>query len=87
MGCSGCQKRRAMVKMTSLRGSKASREARPVKRSLSANPRFAQQPEEARPTLARCPVCMMVLRRVARKGQGDLVQCPNPQCNYIRKAK
>ena len=33
----------------------------------------------------RCPVCKMILKRVSRIGQGDLLQCTNQQCGYLKK--
>ena len=33
----------------------------------------------------RCPMCSTVLRRVARPGQGEFLQCSNPKCGYVRK--
>ena len=33
----------------------------------------------------RCPLCSTGLRRISRPGQGELLQCMNPKCGYLRK--
>lgn len=38
-------------------------------------------------TTQRCPVCKTMLKRVSRLGHGDLLQCPNLQCGYLRKVQ
>lgn len=94
MACGECQKRReaakrraATMRTTSLRGKVPQKpsEKRAARTSINPRLKIIQQKEQDSPV--RCPLCSMLLKRVSRKGHGDLMQCPNPQCGYIRKIR
>ena len=38
-------------------------------------------------TRERCPTCDGFLKRVSRLGKGDMLQCTNPHCGYLRKLR
>jgi NAD-dependent DNA ligase len=93
MGCGGCGKKKGVQinrnvvapKSRSVMPQQATRILSPVsKKSVTMKPQL-QSILNDRQVSVRCPICTTVLRRVARPGQGEFLQCANPRCNYVRK--
>lgn len=90
MACGGCGKKKIQVINTNVNTGAAS-----SKRHLSAKTGRVSatktksdiQSIASTATPAKCPVCSTPLMKVTRVGVGDLLQCANPRCGYVRKNK
>ena len=78
MACGSCKKRRMQNVKRVVNPSASKLKKTTLKPKLKSLTRAD--------TGLRCPTCQAALRRVSRIGQGELLQCSNPRCTYVRKA-
>ena len=85
MACGSCRKRRQELAKAATKVVKATK-ARNIKR---ASVKHAARKKIAsigvKMTETRCPICRTLMRRVSKRGRGDMLLCANPKCGHIRK--
>jgi len=86
MPCGGCGKSRQRVVKSgdvSKRSNKKVVNPKPRTIRVGGKKNVAVQTS----TRDKCPTCGGFLRKVSRLGKGDMLQCANPHCGYLRKLR
>ncbi len=85
------KKSAAIKKQKALNDQKANtKQAQKKIKSVATEKKEIKKSPKNRPTVVgkgavtRCPLCNSPLKRVANPSRGELVQCTNPNCGYVR---
>ena len=83
MACGKCGQKKGATRVQSMN--------KPQMRPVSAVPQVQSNPvsliqgAKNANNAMRCPTCFSGLKRVSRVGRGDLLQCLNPSCGYVKR--
>ena len=89
MACGGCGKKAKIVRTGDVSKSVKKKGVLPSTRVIKVGRKKPKRkPVSVRAQATnKCPTCGSILKKIARVGKGDMLQCVNKQCGYLRKLR